>query len=120
MSKVSVQMKKLMRSPKAMMDYQLRGRLPQVLSPDSPLITYLESIGGAKRLAMKNVNLSPLLGYSTKMRFGNAQSMLVYLKPQQWVSGTWPAYHYQIKSYCKVITKELFDSAQVSMIGHER
>jgi hypothetical protein len=81
MSKESVQMKHLMRSPKAMMDYQLHRKLPNERQPNSDLIKYLESIPPRERVEMIGVRLSPKLGYQSNAQFANAQLMLNYLKP---------------------------------------
>ncbi len=112
MSKISQQMKHLSRSPKAMQDFELYGKLPHSVSPTSPLITYLESINPRDRIKLTNVCLSPSLGYASHARFSNAQMMLNYLKPSAWMVGNWPAETVRIKSFTTKITDELFNSVQ--------
>lgn len=114
MSKESAENKHLSRSPKAMMDFQVTGRRPNAVRPTSPLITYLESIPPHERARMQNVRLSPTLGYQSGMRFPNAEQMLRYLKPSQWVVGTWPAESYRIQGFRRPITDEMFQAAQTS------
>ena len=112
MSKESAQIKALIRSPKAMMDYQLRGKMPEAIRPSSPLITYLEKFSARERIEKKNVRLSPKLGYHSGAVFSNAQTMLMYLKPSEYLVGSWPAESARIKSFTTTITHELFDACQ--------
>jgi hypothetical protein len=108
MSKHSVQMRALMRSGKAQMEYQARGIKPKVTEPVSALITLLESISPRKRVEIKNIHLSPKLGYSTGANFNNAEQLLRWLKPNNWMSGAWPAESYRHKQFIKPISMELF------------
>lgn len=112
MSKEAAEMKALIRSPKALMDYQLLGKRPKAVQPHSPLITYLESKSPRARLEMRNVRLSPKLGYASGAAFANAEQLLRYLKPNQWVVGSWPAESYRIKSFYQRIDDALFQSVQ--------
>lgn len=112
MSQHTTQLKHLARSPKAMMDFQMRGKLPNAVRPDSPLIRYLESISPRERINITNIRLSPSLGYQSGAQFSNAQVMLNYLKPSAWVVGNYPAESYRIKAFSKQITKDLFQAAQ--------
>ena len=112
MSKYNEQVKKMMRSPKDLMDFQMTGRLPNAVQPSSPLITFLESLTPRDRLQMVGVRLSPKLGYQSGAQFGNAEQMLRYLKPRPWVAGSWPAESCRIKSFRATITKSDFEAAQ--------
>lgn len=112
MGRYSTQIKKIMRSPQHFMKFHMTGELPNVIEPKSPLITYLESIPPRDRLHLKNVRISPKLGYQSSARFQNAAQMLNYLKPSAHMDYTWPAESCRIKSFSKPITKELFDSCQ--------
>ncbi len=113
MSKQSVEYKALARSPKAMMEFQLRGKMPNAVNPSSPLITYLEGISPRDRIAMKNVKLSPALGYQSGASFANAQMLLTYLKPKEWIAHkSWPAESMRLKSFNRRITDELFQQSQ--------
>ena len=115
MSKESTEIKYLMRNQKAMMNFQLHKKMPNATKPTSPLISYLESIPPRDRVNLKNVKLSPKLGYQSSLTFPNAQLMLNFLKPSQWMVNDWPAKQYQIKTFQKQITKEIFDSAQETL-----
>lgn len=111
MSETKAQMAIVTRNPKAMMEYQLYGRLPQVVEPKSPLITYLEKMPAIQRMHTGPVTLLPKLGYQTKLTFNNAQLLLQYLKPQQWMHGSWPAESHRIKRFQHAITDALFAEA---------
>jgi len=95
------QMRHLMRRPQAMMRHQMTGRLPQMISPQSPLITLLESVRPHLRLLIRGIRLSPKLGYQTGQQFHNAEQLLRFLKPdQQMIEGEpWPAESYRIKRF---------------------
>lgn len=112
MSKESTQIKHMMRSPKALAKFQLTGQMPKAVTPSSPLISYLDSLGPHRRVQITNVRLSPALGYQSNALFSNAQMMLNYLKPSAYMVGTWPANSVMIKSFNTKITDELFFSVQ--------
>lgn len=112
MSKHSEQMRKLMRSPKAMMEFQVTGKLPSVDRLDSPLIRFLESLGAQKRLGIRPARLHPALGYDTNLTFNNAEQMYRWLKPSEYVSTAIPAESYRIKHFSRQITSDIFMSYQ--------
>lgn len=112
MSKRSAEMAHLVRSPKAMMEYQMTGKTPSAVQPSSPLITFLSSLSPRERQQMTCVRLSPQLGYQTGAQFHTAEAMLRYLKPSEWVVGNWPAESFRIKQFNKTITREDFMAAQ--------
>ena len=112
MSKESTEMKHMMRSPKAMMNFRLRGKAPNAIKPSSPLITYLESIPPVKRVEPRVVRLSPKLGYQSCAQFTNLQMMLNYLKPSSWVVGVWPAESARLKAFNRRVTDEIFNEVQ--------
>lgn len=111
-SKESTQIRHLLKSPKAQMDFAIRRKLPNTVKPTSPLITYLEAIPPRKRIEIKNVRLSPKLGYLSGAQFPNAQALLSYLKPSGYMIGSWPAESARIKQFSRPITDELFFSVQ--------
>lgn len=111
-SKESTQIRQLLRSPKAQVDFALRRKLPTAIRPKSPLITYLEAIPPRQRIEIKNVRLSPQLGYQSGAQFSNTQSLLNYLKPSSWMVGSWPAESVRIKQFSRPITDELFNNVQ--------
>lgn len=112
MSKISTQIRHLMRSPKALVKFHSTGKLPNAVSPSSPLITYLESLSPRDRIKITNVRLSPKLGYQSNAQFASAQAMLNYLKPNAWIVGSWPAESCRIKGFTARITDELFNEVQ--------
>lgn len=71
----------MMRSPRAMMDFQATGKLPQVDVRSSPLITLIESINPRARVLITAVKLVPELGYKGGIRFQNLAQALNWLKP---------------------------------------
>lgn len=112
MTRRTSQIKHLMRSGRAMMEYQRTGRLPSGIKPQSPLISYLEGISPRERVEIKNVRLSSKLGYNSGAEFANAAQMLTYLKPSNWMMSTWPAESCRLKSFNARITDELFNQVQ--------
>lgn len=106
------QRKFLSRNAKAMLNYSMTGRLPQVSQQTSPLITYLESKQPRERMNMVGVRLHPSLGYNCVVQFPNAQLMLNYLKPPASVNGQCPAASYKLVSFRNVITDKIFAEAQ--------
>jgi hypothetical protein len=112
MSKESVQIKAMMRNPKAQMDYQLTNKLPDAVCPSSPLIAFLESISPRERLRLRNIKLSTKLGYQSNANFSNGQLMLNYLKPSKWVVGNWPAKSCQITNFRGTVTLDTFNKVQ--------
>lgn len=112
MSRETEQIKHMIRNPKAVMDYHMKGKLPNAIRPTSPLISYLESIAPRDRQNIKNVRLSPKLGYQSGAQFRNAEQMLRYLKPRDYVVGNWPAESVRIKAFNTKITEEIFNQAQ--------
>ena len=112
MSKESTEMKALMRSPKALMDFKMTGRKPKAVQPTSPLIILLESISPRDRLNIIGIRLSPKLGYQSGAQFHTAAQLLNWLKPNPWIVGTWPAESCRIKMFSqKLILKDLLNHA---------
>lgn len=104
MSKQTAQIKALARSPKAQMDYMLRGKLPNTYTPKSPLIELLENIPPRERLQFQGIRMSPKLGYETNQIFNNAEQLLRWLKPQQHMTQPCPAESRKIQSFDKQLT----------------
>jgi hypothetical protein len=76
--------KRLMSSPKAMMDFQLRGKLPRLVNrPKSPLHQLLSSMTPMERSRFGPVKLSPKLGYNSSLTL-NCEQML------RWLGGNEP------------------------------
>lgn len=100
----------LSKKPSALLKYRQTGRLPRHQVPESPLISFLESMPMRELRKLQWLRLSPKLGYSAGMRFNSAAQMLRYLKPQNVIigGGTWPAESHRIRSFTRPITPELF------------
>jgi hypothetical protein len=97
----------MMRSPRAMMDFQLRGRLPDMVTPSSPLITLLRSIPPAKRVRIRGIRLHPDLGYQCTMQFHNGEQLLNWLAPNDYLRpDSWPAESFRIKQFSRRLTVE--------------
>ena len=109
MSKRDAEIKAMLRNPRKMVEFQMRGKLPDVIEPRSPLITYLEGMTPRERLSKQNIVLNPELGYTGRIQFRNAEQMLRYLKPSRYMSSTWPAESRRIKHFNTEITDELLD-----------
>jgi hypothetical protein len=112
MSREHEQIKHLLRSGKAHIDFVTRGKLPKAVKPESPLITYLELKSPQERLKMANVRLGRSLGYESGASFTDAAALLRYLKPRAWMVGAWPASSYKLVSFNKKITDAIFYAAQ--------
>jgi len=78
MSKRDAQIKAMLRNPRKMVEFQMRGKLPDVIEPRSPLITYLEAMPPRERLYKQNIVLNPALGYTGRIPFRNAEQLLRY------------------------------------------
>jgi len=102
----------MMRSPKAMQNFKMKGVLPDVSSKQaaSPLIDFLQSVPPQQRARSRSVRLSPQLGYQSNAVFRNMQAMLNYLAPAHGNSSA--AQSRQIKRFIKPITQESFEAAQ--------
>lgn len=80
-----------------------KNQLPEVVEPSSPLITLLESIETADRGMIWRVKLSPSLGYNSELSFPTANALLKFLKPAQFIYGTWPAEDLRIKDFTQPV-----------------
>jgi len=76
------QIKKLISSPKAMMDFHLTGKLPALpADPSSPLITLLKTFHPSERLRITHLVIDTRLGYQGRFTFANAAQALNWLCP---------------------------------------
>lgn len=99
MSKLDTQIKAMLRNPKALPDFYTQGKLPHVIEPASPLITLLLRIAPRDRLGIRGITLGPDLGYSCGFPFANAEQLLRYVRPNRYVTGTFPAESRRIKTF---------------------
>lgn len=75
-------LRQLIRNPKAMMDFQASGKLPEVpADPQSPLITLLKSLHPTERLRITGVTVDSRMGYQGRRTFANAAQALEWLCP---------------------------------------
>ena len=79
----SAQLKKLMRSPSAMVRYQMTGQLPKRVRPKSPLITLLEAVNPGDRGRIGGVRIGPELGYNGSRQFQTVAQALRWIKPNE-------------------------------------
>lgn len=101
------QMQHLMRNSKAMMDFQMTGRLPRAQAPSSsPLIALLELLPPRLRQELRGIKVHPKLGYNTCHQFNNAEQLLNWLKPSQQFYGnqSHPAESLRIKHFSSPLT----------------
>lgn len=82
------------------------GKLPDVVSPESPLIDLLESIEAPDRGMIWNVTLNPALGYQCTRAFPTAKALYEFLKPAEYMYGVWEAERLRIKEYTRAIRLE--------------
>jgi hypothetical protein len=75
------------------MKQQMTGQLPRMITPRSPLIDLLESMGPRERLRHRGVRLNPALGYHCDLQFHTCEQLLRWLKPeaQMLENESWPA-----------------------------
>jgi len=104
----SKQAKWIATHPKAMMDFQARGKLPRMFRPESPLISLLDSIHPRDRACIRGVRLSPALGYQCGHQFHTAEQLYRWLKPQpEMIEGEpFPAESFRNKAFRKRLTLE--------------
>lgn len=93
----------MLRNPRDMMRFQASGALPTPASPQSPLITLLESIYPRDRQRITAVVIGPQLGYQGHHRFHNLAQALNWLKPC-YTAKSYPSQSYQIRSFAKALT----------------
>ena len=75
---------------------------------DSPLIRLLESMPARERLSWRHLRLDPSLGYEAAGVFQNGETLLRWLKPQQWLVGSesTPAESRRHKAFNKALTRD--------------
>ncbi len=93
----------MLRSPKAMMGFAINGRLPQVCTPASPLITLIESVPVRLRSRITCVKIGPDLGYHGIHRFQSLAQALNWLKPS-YTSASYPSESWRMKRFTKQLS----------------
>jgi hypothetical protein len=103
----------MLRNPRDMMRFQATGTLPTPASPQSPLITLLESIYPRDRQRITVVVIGPQLGYQGLHRFHNLAQALNWLKPNN-TAKSHPSQSFHIRAFSKSLTiADLKDFARV-------
>lgn len=103
----------MLRNPRDMMRFQATGTLPTPASPQSPLITLLDSIYPRDRQRITAVVIGPQLGYQGHHRFHNLAQALNWLNPS-YTAKSYPSQSFQIREFSKVLTiADLKDFARV-------
>ncbi|MDF9779108.1 hypothetical protein [Pseudomonas baetica] len=93
----------MLRNPRDMMRFQATGALPTLASPQSPLITLLESIYPRDCQRITAVVIGPQLGYQGHHRFHNLAQALNWLKPS-YTAQSYPSQSYQNWAFFKALT----------------
>jgi hypothetical protein len=112
MNKHAAQIKQLQRSGKALLDFQLTGRLPTLIEARSPLIDYLSGLSNIELSSLKNVRIGPGVGYGTVRSFPDGHHLLRYLRPSKFMPYTWPAESWRLKSFCRKVTRQMLVDCQ--------
>mgnify|MGYP003624997434 CR=1 FL=1 len=83
-------MNHLARNPRALIEFQMTGKVPRGRRPDSPLIRLLETLTPRARMSIEGVSIYRL-GYNTHYVFRNAEQLYRWVKPSEDVFGSYPA-----------------------------
>ena len=103
----NIQSKYLMRNAKALMDFQLTGRLPSIRKPlETPLWVCLNDIPPRLRAVIVGIKLNPALGYNCNYQFNTAEQLFQYLGGNNDLieHQSLPSERYAIRAFQKVIT----------------
>ena len=109
----SKQIQHMLRNPRALMNFQLSGRLPIVRKPQpTPLWLCLSRMTPRERLNLRNITLSPALGYNCRIPFRNAEQLWQYLGGQDDIVGETrlPSESRIIRSFRQTITPDQLQS----------
>lgn len=100
-------MKHLATNPKAMMDFQTRGKLPTLREVrETPLLRLLKKLSPRSRMMIRGVRLGPHLGYRSVTQFDNAETLFNWLGGYGQL-GSWetlPSESMAIQSFGKALT----------------
>jgi hypothetical protein len=91
----------MMRNPRALINYQITGRLPAIpcLESPSPLAQLLLSIDPRDLLQIGPANVGSALGYRCRNSFRNAQQALNWLYPAHSNESSSPANSYRDRPF---------------------
>lgn len=100
-------MKRLATNPKAMMEFQARGKMPRLREAlETPLLRLLKSMAPRDRVRFQGVKLSPKLGYQSNAEFRDAEILFRWLGGHGQM-GEWetlPSETVAIRSFNKPLT----------------
>lgn len=99
--------KHLATNPKAMMDFQAKGKLPTLREAlETPLLRLLKKVPYRARTRIEGIRLSPKLGYQSNAEFRNAEMLFKWLggygQLGQWE--TLPSESMAIKTFNKALS----------------
>ena len=81
--------KAMMRNPKAMMDFQLTGRLPRTKdAPTTPLREAIEKIPPRLRTQFVGIKLNPSLGFHSGAQFNDLSQLYTWLGGGKTLAGS--------------------------------
>lgn len=102
----SKQLRQIARNPKAHMHFVMSGRLPEIVTPKSPLIDLLTRISPRDRAAIIGLTVGPKLGYSGSRQFHTAEAALRWIRPdtEMLAAQSWPAESWRDKRFAKKLT----------------
>lgn len=97
----------MMKNPKALMDYQLRGQLPrEQRAPSTPLRDLIEQIPPRLRVRFRGVTLGPKLGFTGRQQFQTLEQVFNWLGGSQTLVGnqTLPYQSWQDRRFTRKLT----------------
>ena len=95
----------LARNPRALLNYQRTGKLPDMRVPTSPLITLIDTIPRRYHGLIRNVTIGPTLGYSRRWHHVTLAHALRWLRPDSPTPiDSVASERFRIKGYQKSLT----------------
>ena len=100
----------LLRHPTALVRTAATGRPPTTEAIDSPLIRFLEAMPPRERLQWTGIRSLRDLGYDAIIPFRNAEQLLRWLKPKDFLVAheSTPAEERKIRSFAGPVTRVMF------------
>lgn len=94
-------LRRLATRPSDYLKFQSTGRLPELVTPRSPLIDLLRAIAPRDRAAIVGVTVDPRVGYVGSRQFANAEQALNWAAPRHDIleGDSWPAEACRIKHF---------------------
>jgi hypothetical protein len=98
------QMKLLATKPALYARFVATGRLPQGVTPRSPLLDAVRAIAPQDRVLLRGFVITQALGYSGRHEFATVAHALHWLAPSDMVFGSFPAEAFRIKSFTEALS----------------